>query len=111
MHEVGLCEGVVDAVRRRAEGRQVAGVRVRVGSLHRVDEASFRQAFSLVAAGTEAADAEVEVVVVPIRARCGSCGTAVESTDPLVMCPTCDSAGLDMEAGDELVLESLTYAP
>ncbi|MGH9066179.1 MAG: hydrogenase maturation nickel metallochaperone HypA [Acidimicrobiales bacterium] len=109
MHEVGLCEGVVDAVRRRAGGRPVAAVRVQVGVLHRVDDESFRQAFSMVAAGTEAAGAEVDVVSVPVRARCGACGAALESGDPLVLCPTCDSADLDVSSGYELVLESLTY--
>jgi hypothetical protein len=29
MHEFGLCEGVLDAVRQRADGRRVTGVRVR----------------------------------------------------------------------------------
>lgn len=109
MHELGLCEGVVDAVRHRADGREVTGIRLRVGSLHRVDEASFRQAFSLIAAGTEASGAELDVVVMPVRARCRPCGAAVESTDPLVLCPDCGSADLDLQAGDELVLESLTY--
>ena len=36
LHELGLCEGVLQAVERRAAGRRVTRVRVRVGAQHRV---------------------------------------------------------------------------
>ena len=55
MHEYGLAEGVLASVRQRADGRKVAGLRVRFGVRHAVDEESLAQAFSFVAEGTEAA--------------------------------------------------------
>ena len=48
MHELGLCEGVLEAVERRAAGRRVTRVRVRVGAQHRVVESAFDQSFALV---------------------------------------------------------------
>ena len=69
MHEFGLCEGVVDAVRQRAGGRQVTGVRVRFGVRHAVDEESLVQAFSMLAEGTESAGAAVELVTVTSEDR------------------------------------------
>src|ERR1700685_312881 len=70
MHEYGLCEGVLETVRQRADGRQVAGIRVRFGVRHAVVEESLAQAFSFVAAGTEAAGAVVELVTVPATIDC-----------------------------------------
>jgi hydrogenase nickel incorporation protein HypA/HybF len=64
MHEVGLCEDVLEAVLRRAQGRTVTRIRLRVGTSHHMSEELFDQTFPLVAAGTEAADADVDVVVV-----------------------------------------------
>lgn len=64
MHELGLCEGILEAVERRAAGRRVAGVRVRVGELHQVVEPALAQAFELVAEGTVAEGAAVDLVVV-----------------------------------------------
>jgi hydrogenase nickel incorporation protein HypA/HybF len=64
MHEIGICEDVLDAVLKRAHGRTVTNVKVRVGAGLKVSEDLFDQAFPLVAAGTEAADATVEVVLV-----------------------------------------------
>jgi hydrogenase nickel incorporation protein HypA/HybF len=109
MHEFGLCEGVLQAVRARAAGRPVAGVRVRCGVRHAVDPAAMAQAFSLVAAGTEAADATVDVVTVPAAVTCRDCGAASESTDQLAVCPRCNGADIEISGGDELVLESLRY--
>ena len=65
MHEVGICEDVLDAVLRRANGRTVTRVRVRIGADQHVSQDLFDRAFPLVAAGTAAAHAAVDVVTVP----------------------------------------------
>jgi hydrogenase nickel incorporation protein HypA/HybF len=110
VHEFGLCEGVLQAVQARAAGRPVAGIRVRCGVRHAVDPDAMAQAFSLVAAGTEADGAAVEVVTVPATVTCGDCGTASQTADQLAVCPRCGGANVEISGGDELVLESLSYA-
>ncbi|MFH9425137.1 hydrogenase maturation nickel metallochaperone HypA [Streptomyces sp. NPDC017529] len=65
MHEVGLCEGILQAVEQRARGRRVTGLTVRVGERHAVVEAALAQGFELVAAGTVADGASVELITVP----------------------------------------------
>lgn len=77
MHEVGICEDVLDAVLRRADGRQVRRVKLRVGTSHHMTPDLFNRTFPLVAAGTLAADASLDV---------------------------------DIVAGEELLLESITFA-
>jgi D-sedoheptulose 7-phosphate isomerase len=111
MHEYGLCEGVLDAVLLRSAGRPVAGIRVRCGVRHAVDPPSMAQAFSTLAAGTAAANAVVEVVTVPAMVTCRDCGAAGESMDLLPACGRCGSVRIELTGGDELILESLTYAP
>jgi hydrogenase nickel incorporation protein HypA/HybF len=110
MHELGLCQGIVDAVERRAAGRRVTGVKVLVGALHRVVEPALDQAFSLAAAGTVAEGAEVKMVLVPVRLDCRTCGHQAASEDPLGACQNCGGIDLDMVGGDELVLESIVLA-
>ena len=109
MHEFGLCEGVLEAVQSRAAGRHVTGIRVRCGVRHAVDADSMAQAFSLVAAGTEADGATVEVVTVPATVTCRDCGSASESADLLPVCPRCKGTNVEVSGGDELVLESVRY--
>ena len=58
MHELGLCEAILDVVERRAGERPVARVKVRVGQLHHVHPDAFEQSFALVAAGSIADSAQ-----------------------------------------------------
>lgn len=64
MHEVGLCEGIVDAALRRAAGRRAIRVRVRVGGHHAADREALEQAFEMLTMETELADAKLDVVPV-----------------------------------------------
>ncbi len=64
MHEVGLCEGIVEAALRRAAGRRPVRVRVRVGGHHAADRGALEQAFEVLTIDTELSDATLEVVPV-----------------------------------------------
>ena len=109
MHEFGLCEGVLEAVQKRAAGRPVAAIRVRCGVRHAVDPDSMAQAFALVAGGTEADGAAVEVVTIPATVTCRGCGTDSETADSIPVCPRCGGADVVVSGGDELTLESVSY--
>ena len=89
MHEYGLAEGVLATVRQRAAGRKVAGIRVRFGVKHAVDEESMAQAWGFVAEGTEAEGSAVALVTVPATLTCQDCGLTAETTDVLAVCPGC----------------------
>ncbi|MEO6207493.1 MAG: hypothetical protein ABIP77_06025, partial [Candidatus Limnocylindrales bacterium] len=38
------------------------------------------------------------------------CGAAIDSMERLPACPACGSVDVDASGGDELILESITYA-
>ncbi len=109
MHELGLCQSIVMAVEGKANGRRVTGVGIRIGSRHGVDRGAFDQAFAMVAQGTVADGADFDLVVVPTRVTCRSCGDENDSTDQLALCPACGSADVAAEGGDALVLEWLAF--
>jgi hydrogenase nickel incorporation protein HypA/HybF len=111
MHEIGLCESFLHAVERRATGRQVTAVRLRIGVLHRVVEPALAQAFALVAQGSVAEGAVVELVTVPLRVTCHRCGDESEAAEPLPHCPACGALDPELTGGDDLVLESIRIAP
>ena len=109
MHELGLCASIVDAVSRRAGDRRVAHVRVRVGRLLHVHPEAFDQSFAVAAMGTVAEDAEAELVMLPVVARCRACGETWDGPDMPVSCPACTGVDIEVVGGDELVLESIEY--
>ncbi len=107
MHEIGLCESIMEAVEQRAAGRRVSGVCVRVGTLQRVWKPAFEQAFALVSAGTVAEGATVELVVLPVRSTCRTCANAAEAEEVPLACSACGGTELQIDGGDELMLESI----
>ena len=110
MHELGMCASIVDAIERRAGSRPVARVRVRVGRLHHVHPEAFDQSFAMAAMGSVAEDAQAELVILPIRRHCRSCGADYESDDVYVdACSTCGGVDVETTGGDELVLELIEY--
>ena len=111
MHEFGLCDGIVEAVQGRADGRRVARVKIRVGAMHRVVKDAFQQAFSHAAEGTEAESASLDIVVVPVQTVCRSCKAEFASDDLPIACVKCGGVDLELCGGEELVLESIEYEP
>ncbi|GAA2089487.1 hydrogenase maturation nickel metallochaperone HypA [Actinomadura alba] len=110
MHEIGLAEAVLEVIEKRAGGRRVAWAKVRAGALLRVVEPSMDQAFRLVAEGTVAEGAAIDLVVTPAQVTCRSCGHQDGVYDPLAVCPSCGGGDVDLSGGDELVLESIEIA-
>lgn len=111
MHEFGLGAAIVEAVERRAAGRRVTAVRVRVGARHQVVGPAMDQAFALAADQTVAEGARIDVVVVPMTVACTGCGHQGHSDDPLAVCAACGGVDVEVSGGDELILESIGYEP
>ncbi|MDQ6725616.1 MAG: hydrogenase maturation nickel metallochaperone HypA [Actinomycetota bacterium] len=109
MHELGLCEAIVGAVEKRAGEREVTRVRVHVGRLHHVHPEAFEQSFMMAAAGGVASEAEAELVLLPVRARCGTCAGETEADEVPLVCPACGGVDMELTGGDELLLESIEY--
>lgn len=109
MHELSYCEGVLEAVERRAVDRQVAAIGVRIGAIHRVVADAFQQSFHIAAMNGPAAEAVTTVVVVPVRGHCMDCRRDFESPDPSPACPSCGSLEVAVEGGDDVVLEWIEY--
>ena len=105
-----MCESLLAAVERRADGRRVNAARVQVGTGHRLDPEAFRFAFSLLAEGTVAEGATLDIVTIPAEATCRRCGAVGEPADHLALCAACGSADVEVRGGDHLVLESIVLA-
>lgn len=105
MHELSYCEGVLAAVLRRAQGRAVTSVGVRIGAVHRVVADAFQQSFTIAATGTVAEGARTVLTVLPVHGHCMDCRGDFLSADPSPACPECGALDVAVDGGDEVVLE------
>jgi hydrogenase nickel incorporation protein HypA/HybF len=109
VHELGLCDAILDATLKRAAGRRVREVRVRVGG-HPVDPDVINHGVQVAAVGTVAEGVLVHVVNEPTTLHCRACGHSASADEPmaLVACSNCGGLDIDVTGTEHVVLESLT---
>jgi hydrogenase nickel incorporation protein HypA/HybF len=102
MHELAIAESIVEAVGEHVGDARVTRVVLEVGALACVEPDAIRFCFSACAQGTAADGAALEIVEVPARARCRTCGAAEVPVDPRIPLCECGSADLDLVDGGQL---------
>ncbi|MDQ3740581.1 MAG: hydrogenase maturation nickel metallochaperone HypA [Actinomycetota bacterium] len=107
MHELSIAEAVVQIVCRHAGDRRVASVELKVGHLRQVVPDALTFAFGLVAEGTVAEGAALEIEDVPAQGRCRDCGAESAPTGFPLLCAHCGSWDLEVLRGEELLVDSL----
>ena len=111
MHELAITQAVVDAVVARTGAVAIDRVRLEIGKLSGVVPDSVRFCFDLVADGTPLQGALLEIAEPPGRGRCRDCAAAFDVDDPIVLCPACDSANVEILAGRGLRIVSWDVRP
>ena len=107
MHEVSICESIIDILEEHAvkEGAsRVTYVRLKVGEMAGVVEDALRFSFEIVAKGTVAEGCELVVDLVPLTALCRSCGGEFSVSGYAFSCPCCGSGEIDIVTGRELLV-------
>jgi hydrogenase nickel incorporation protein HypA/HybF len=109
MHELALSLSIVDLVVERAAAerlRTVSRVVVEVGAAAGVDPEALRFCFEAVTEETAARGAELVIVEVPRRVRCGTCRHEFEPVATLAPCPACGRPGAELVQGRQLRVTS-----
>lgn len=108
MHELSLCQAIVDVVKSHAAGRHVDVVRVQVGALRQVVPESLAFCWTLLRDCEEMPDAELELECVTAEVRCRACAGRSEITSAWsIWCPECDSTDVEVLRGNEFLVTSL----
>ncbi len=111
MHEISICESLLKTalaeLGRQAPGARLLKVRVAVGALRQVVPESLHFAYEALSAGTRAAGSKLEILPIPVAARCRRCGWEGAIEGRLFYCGACRAAEIEIVRGKELYLESL----
>lgn len=107
MHELSIAASVLEIALRHAAGRRVTRVEVQVGHLRQVVPSALAFSFEIVAQGTPAEGATLELETIPARGICRRCRAESRLHAFPLQCAACGGFDLEIVAGEELVVESL----
>ena len=110
MHELAICQSLMDQVEAIAEERNaltVTSIVIGIGPLSGVEVQLLRNAYPVASAGTIAEDAELIIEQLPVKVRCNHCGHEAEAPPNKLSCQQCGDWRTTLISGDELMLMSL----
>ncbi|MBB2168010.1 hydrogenase maturation nickel metallochaperone HypA [Gluconacetobacter aggeris] len=110
MHEMSLCESLVDVIEdaaRRERFTRVRRIRLEVGRFAGVELSAMRFGFDAVTRGTVAEGAELEILEVPGAAWCFDCSDTVGLDGRLDPCPRCGGGRLQPSGGMEIRIRDM----
>jgi len=110
MHEMSLCEGVVQLIEEQAGQQQFTRVNtvwLEIGTLAGVETDAMRFSFDAVTKETVADGARLEIIDIPGRAFCPACKRQVAVSARFDGCPECDYYPLELIAGEEMRIKEL----
>src|SRR5215469_11232033 len=110
MHELAIAEAIADVAERRAGGRPLTAVAIRVGHLRQVVPDALAFSWMMITDATALAGCRLDIEEIVASVRCGSCGTVSVLETPLLLCPSCGGSGVTVVTGDEFVVVSLELA-
>ncbi|MES9853957.1 MAG: hydrogenase maturation nickel metallochaperone HypA [Candidatus Thiodiazotropha sp. L084R] len=110
MHEMSLCEGVLQILEENAVSQgfsKVKRVYLEIGALSGVEIEAMRFGFDAVMKGSLADGATLEIIDIPGVAWCMPCAKSVEVSARFDACPECGSFQLQVTGGDEMRVKEL----
>jgi hydrogenase nickel incorporation protein HypA/HybF len=113
MHELALCQSVLNTLREQARIHRfdrVTTVRLEIGVLSCVSRDAIEFCFAAVTRGTLADGAGLELIRLPGQAWCLDCELAVAIGERHEACPRCGGYRLRLMQGDEMRIKDLEVA-
>ena len=110
MHEMSLCEGVLQVLQKEAQTQHFVRVKkvwLEIGELSSVEVEAMRFCFDAVMQGSLADGAALEIVRAPGQAWCMQCAETVNVKQRFDECPHCGSYQLQVTSGDEMKIKEL----
>lgn len=110
MHEMSLCEGILQIIETEAQQQQFSEVKqvvLDIGVLSGVEIPALEFAFEVVMRGSVAEKAKLKINTIEARAWCMPCSETVIIKQRYDACPLCEGYQLQVSSGDEMKIKEL----
>jgi hydrogenase nickel incorporation protein HypA/HybF len=110
MHEIKIAEDL-SAIVSEAAGKEnlskVTKVNICFGQMIQIVPEIFEFAFRETVRDSIAAEAELNIEIIPVKMKCTRCGNDFKVTENSFSCNTCNSTDLEIINGKELFIKSI----
>ena len=110
VHELAVGQAILDTVERRAAGREVRLVTVRIGQLRQVVPDALQFAWEMLTDGSALAGCRLDIDHVPAVVRCTACGAHTTLDLPVLACGTCATFDVELCSGEEFMIATMDVA-
>lgn len=110
MHELSITQSILDISLQAAQqqhARRIKVIRLQLGQFCGVVPECVQMYLDVLAKGTIAEGAKIEVIEVPLRVQCLDCGRESDIDRRHIECPFCKSIRLKRLSGREFLVDSL----
>lgn len=110
MHEMSLCENLIQIIEQQAleqQFSQVSTVVLELGVFSGVEPDALQFCFDICCRGTIADASKLVIVQLPAYARCLDCNKTVLLPDRLACCPDCQGWNLEHQGGKEMRIKQM----
>jgi hydrogenase nickel incorporation protein HypA/HybF len=110
VHELSVCEAIVDTAMQRANGRPVTQVTVRIGHLRQVVPDALQFGWEILTDTTALKGCRLIIEQVPATVACRECNVETTLDMPILCCSACGSFEVTLLTGEEFLLVSIDLA-
>jgi len=110
MHEMSLCEGILQILEEQAKSAHYSKVKtvwLEIGVLSGIEIRAIEFSYEVVCRGTLAEGSTLEIISLPATAWCMACAQSVTIQARHDACPDCGGYQLQVSSGDEMRIKEL----
>jgi hydrogenase nickel incorporation protein HypA/HybF len=110
MHEMSLCEGILEVLESEAEKQQFSQVKkvwLEIGELSCVEPDAMRFCYDMVVKDSIAAGSELIIIPISGLGRCDQCAHTMPVQSRFDPCTECGAYQLTIVTGDEMKIKEL----
>lgn len=113
MHEMSLCEGILEVLKQHAETQHYTKVKtvwLEIGTLSSIEPDALRFSFDLVVQNSLADGAKLEIIAIDAQAWCFFCQQIIIIQQRYDVCPLCGGVSLQINDGEQMRIKELEVA-
>ncbi len=110
MHELWLCKNILDIINQKMVEKncvRVKKVYLEIGQLAAVEKSALIFSFNVLTQGTAVENADLEIIDIPGKAVCETCGKNFSISQYYDACQECGGFSLTVIQGEELRVKSM----